>query len=78
MVWEEDRRANRSVMCFFFFFKVTINLKEAVIICNVCESLLIARHASNSATHVKSNELCLYPHHCDSQLKSHPSPLFST
>ena len=72
MVWEENRKSNKSVICFFFVLKITINLKGAEIISNVCESLLIVRHSSNSVTHVKSNELCVSPHHWDSQLKIHP------
>lgn len=53
---------------FFFFFtkKIAINLKKAVIISSIYESLLIARHSSNSVLCVNSNELYLSPHDCDS------------
>lgn len=53
---------------FFFFLqkKIAINLKKAVIISSIYESLQISRHSSNSVICVNANELCLSPHDCNS------------
>lgn len=56
------------MICTFFFLqkKIAINFKKAVVISSIDESLLIARHSSNSVVCVNSNELCLSPHDCNS------------